>query len=312
MAKKKIILVIMDGWGIGKVPSADAIRHAKTPFVSSLYKKYPNTTLVTCGEAVGLPEGQMGNSEVGHLNLGAGRIVYQELQRINVAVRDGSFAKNQELLDCIAYAKTNDRPLHLLGLVSNGGVHSHIEHLMAITDICHREGLAQVFIHAFTDGRDTDPKSGLGFIQELDEHLKKTTGKIATVSGRYYAMDRDKRWERVKLAYDAIAEASSEFHSDTGIAALDAAYARGETDEFVKPTLVGGGARIADGDAIIYMNFRADRARQLTAVFVDPGFNGFPRPRALHLSAFVTLTQYSEDLAVSAIAYPPQSLRNSL
>src|SRR5579862_193660 len=233
MAKKKIILVIMDGWGIGKVPSADAIRHAKTPFVSSLYKKYTNTTLVTCGEAVGLPEGQMGNSEVGHLNLGAGRIVYQELQRINVAVRDGSFAKNQELLDCIAYAKTNDRPLHLLGLVSNGGVHSHIEHLMAITDICHREGLAQVFIHAFTDGRDTDPKSGLGFIQELDEHLKKTTGKIATVSGRYYAMDRDKRWERVKLAYDAMVNGIGQYAASAE-EAVSKSYEENVTDEFIK------------------------------------------------------------------------------
>src|SRR5579862_7339797 len=171
MAKKKIILVIMDGWGIGKVPSADAIRHAKTPFVSSLYKKYPNTTLVTCGEAVGLPEGQMGNSEVGHLNLGAGRIVYQELQRINVAIREGSFQKNPALLASIRYAKDNHKPLHIIGLLSDGGVHSHINHLKAITSLCQSEGLSEVFIHAFTDGRDTDPKGGLGYITDLQAHL---------------------------------------------------------------------------------------------------------------------------------------------
>src|SRR3954470_18607778 len=205
MNNKKVILIIMDGWGLGKVASADAIQHAKTPFVSSLYKKYPNTILTTCGEAVGLPEGQMGNSEVGHLNLGAGRIVYQELQRINVAVRDGSFGKNEVLLDSIRLARKNQKPLHLIGLVSDGGVHSHIDHLKAIIDVCKSERLADVFIHAFTDGRDTDPKSGLGFMKELQDHLDKTgTGRIATVSGRYYAMDRDKRWERVRLAYDAM------------------------------------------------------------------------------------------------------------
>ena len=173
-----------------------------------LYSKYPNTTLITCGEAVGLPEGQMGNSEVGHLNLGAGRIVYQELQRINVAVRDGSFAKNEILLNAIRFAKKNNKPLHLLGLVSNGGVHSHINHLKAIIDVCKKENLSEVFIHAFTDGRDCDPKSGLGFIKELQEHLNNSVGKIASVSGRYYAMDRDKRWERIKLAYDALVNGS--------------------------------------------------------------------------------------------------------
>ena len=205
MAKKSAILIIMDGWGLGKIETADAIRHAKTPFVSSLYAKYPNSTLVTCGEAVGLPDGQMGNSEVGHLNIGAGRIVYQELQRINVAIRDGSFAKNPVLLEALRKAKQENKNLHLLGLVSDGGVHSHINHLKTIIDCCKSESVSKVFIHAFTDGRDTDPKSGLGFIKNLQDHLDKTgTGKIATVSGRYYAMDRDKRWERVKLAYDAL------------------------------------------------------------------------------------------------------------
>ena len=201
---KKVILLIMDGWGLGLVLKADAIQQAHVPFVKSLYSKYPNTTLVTCGEAVGLPAGQMGNSEVGHLNLGAGRIVYQELQRINVAIKEGELANNTTLLASIDYAKQNNKPLHLLGLVSDGGVHSHTTHLKAICDICKEKGLTKVFIHAFTDGRDTDPKSGLGFIENVETHLKHAVGKIASVSGRYYAMDRDKRWERVKFAYDAL------------------------------------------------------------------------------------------------------------
>src|SRR6476620_11739334 len=196
MNNKKVILVVMDGWGLGQVKAADAIQNANVPFVSSLYAKFPNTTLTTCGEAVGLPEGQMGNSEVGHLNLGAGRIVYQELQRINVAVREGAFAKNEVLLQSVRYAKENNKPLHLLGLVSDGGVHSHINHLKALLDVCKTEGLSQVYIHAFTDGRDCDPKSGLGFIEELDNYTRATVGRIATVSGRYFAMDRDNRWER--------------------------------------------------------------------------------------------------------------------
>src|SRR6476469_485308 len=204
MTSKRTILIIMDGWGLGKVYSSDAIQHAKTPFVSSLYKKYPNTTLTNCGEAVGLPEGQMGNSEVGHLNLGAGRIVYQELQRINVAIREGEFQKNEHFLNALKYAKENKKPLHLIGLVSDGGVHSHINHLMALCDICKEQGLTEVFIHAFTDGRDTDPKSGLVFLSQLQDHLNSSVGRIATVSGRYYAMDRDKRWERVELAYDCL------------------------------------------------------------------------------------------------------------
>ena len=204
MISKRVMLIIMDGWGLGKIHKSDAIQHAKTPFVSSLYTQYPNTTLVTCGEEVGLPEGQMGNSEVGHLNLGAGRIVYQELQRINVAVKTGEFAKNKILLNAITYAKQNNKPLHLIGLVSNGGVHSHLNHLKALTTICVAQNFTNVHIHAFTDGRDTDPKSGLAYLTDLQKHLDNTTGKIASVTGRYFAMDRDKRWERVKLAYDAL------------------------------------------------------------------------------------------------------------
>jgi 2,3-bisphosphoglycerate-independent phosphoglycerate mutase len=240
MESKKTILLIMDGWGLGKVPASDAIQHANTPFVSSLYSRYPNTTLVTCGEAVGLPDGQMGNSEVGHLNLGAGRIVYQELQRINVAIRDGSFAKNEVLLASIRYAKNNGKPLHLLGLVSDGGVHSHIVHLQAILDVCMSEGLQTVYIHAFTDGRDTDPKSGLGFVKTIQEHAGKTVGTIASVSGRYYAMDRDKRWERVKLAYDALVNGIGETAPDA-LTAIENAYSNNITDEFIKPTIITNG-----------------------------------------------------------------------
>src|SRR5215471_14246821 len=294
MAGKKAILVIMDGWGLGKVRSADAIQNAKTPFVSSLYTKYPNTTLVTCGEPVGLPDGQMGNSEVGHLNLGAGRIVYQELQRINVAVRDGSFVKNEVLLDAIRLAGKNKKKLHLLGLVSDGGVHSHINHLKAIVSLCAQEGLKDVFIHAFTDGRDTDPKSGLGFIKDLQQHLNKTTGKIATVNGRYYAMDRDKRWERVKLAYDAMVKGNGEKATD-GIQAIEQSYAHEVTDEFIKPTVIIGEDQqplgtINDGDVAICFNFRTDRCREITQVLTQ---TDIPEQGMKKLSIdYTTMTDY--------------------
>ena len=295
MAKKNAILIIMDGWGLGKVDGADAIRHAKTPFVDSLYKKYPNSTLVTCGEAVGLPEGQMGNSEVGHLNIGAGRIVYQELQRINVAVRDGSFAKNPVLLETLRFAKSNNKKLHLLGLVSDGGVHSHINHLKAIVDSCKAEGLKNVFIHAFTDGRDTDPKSGMGLIRDLQSHLDATsTGKIATVSGRYYAMDRDKRWERVELAYDALVNGKGE-SGINAVAIIESSYAAGITDEFIKPAVVkdpGGKplALIEDGDVALCFNFRTDRCREITEVLtqIDLPEQGMKK-LSLH---YTTMTEY--------------------
>jgi 2,3-bisphosphoglycerate-independent phosphoglycerate mutase len=255
MLSKKVALVIMDGWGLGKNKSSDAIQHARTPFVSSLYSKYPHTELITCGEAVGLPDGQMGNSEVGHLNLGAGRIVYQELQRINVAIRDGSFAKNSVLLSSIQHSLDQKKPIHLMGLVSDGGVHSHINHLKALVDMCVSRGQKDIFIHAFTDGRDTDPKSGLGFIKELQKHLDKTGGRIATVSGRYYAMDRDKRWERVKLAYDCLVNGKGE-KARGGIEAIEYSYAKQVTDEFILPTVVVGPdekplTQIQDGDTVI-------------------------------------------------------------
>jgi 2,3-bisphosphoglycerate-independent phosphoglycerate mutase len=314
MAQKKVILVIMDGWGLGKVASADAIQHAKTTFVSSLYKNYPHTTLTTCGEAVGLPEGQMGNSEVGHLNLGAGRIVYQELQRINVAVRDGSFAQNQTLLQAIRQAKTNHKNFHLLGLVSDGGVHSHINHLKAIVDVCKKEGLENVFIHAFTDGRDTDPKSGLSFIKDLQQHLNNSVGKIATVSGRYYAMDRDKRWERVKLAYDAMVKGTGEKATDA-IAAIENSYKKNITDEFIKPTVIMDEAQqplavMKDGDVAICFNFRTDRCREITEVLTQKDFPEFDM-KALQLQ-YTTMTEYDKTFKNVHIIFENDNLSNTL
>lgn len=303
----------MDGWGLGKVPSADAIRNANTPFVSSLYSQYPNTTLTTCGEAVGLPEGQMGNSEVGHLNLGAGRIVYQELQRINVAVRDGSFARNPVLLASIQQAKELGRPLHLLGLVSDGGVHSHIRHLEAILDVCQQQGLENVFIHTFTDGRDCDPKSGLGFIKDLEEHAGKTVGRIASVSGRYYAMDRDNRWERVKLAYDAMVKGMGET-AFSATAAIERSYAENITDEFIKPTVIlENGAPLAtikDGDVAICFNFRTDRCREITKALTQMEFpQQDMHPLELH---YTTMTEYDASFKGVHIIFETDNLNNTL
>ena len=304
----------MDGWGLGKVPSSDAIRHANVPFVSSLYNSYPNSTLTTCGEAVGLPEGQMGNSEVGHLNLGAGRIVYQELQRINVAIREGILAKNKVLLDSILYAKNNHKPLHLLGLVSNGGVHSHINHLKAILSLCKEHGLEQVFIHAFTDGRDCDPKSGLEFITELQEHTQKTVGRIATVNGRYYAMDRDNRWERVKLAYDAMVNGIGEKATDP-IGAVKHSYSENITDEFIKPTVIIDNqgeplTRIKGGDAVICFNFRTDRCREITKALTQvdfPQFNMHILP--LH---YTTMTEYDATFKNVHVIFETDNLNHTL
>jgi 2,3-bisphosphoglycerate-independent phosphoglycerate mutase len=314
MAQKKVILIIMDGWGLGKVASADAIQHANVPFTRSLYSKYPNSILITCGEVVGLPEGQMGNSEVGHLNLGAGRIVYQELERINVAVRDGSFAKNEGLLNSIRFAKTNNKPLHLLGLVSNGGVHSHINHLKAIIDVCKKEGLKEVFVHAFTDGRDCDPKSGLGFIKELQEHLNISVGKIASVSGRYYAMDRDKRWERIKLAYDAIVNGNAEKATDA-IAAIENSYAKNITDEFIKPTVIIDEnqeplATVKDNDVVICFNFRTDRCREITQVLTQVDMPEFSMKKlSLH---YTTMTEYDKTFKNVNIIFDNDNLKNTL
>ncbi len=311
MEDKKVILIIMDGWGLGKVKSSDAIQNANTPFVNSLYSKYPNTTLVTCGEAVGLPDGQMGNSEVGHLNLGAGRIVYQELQRINVAIRSGGFAKNQSLLNAIRYAKQNGKTLHLVGLVSDGGVHSHIDHVKALISLCANEQLKDVLVHAFTDGRDTDPKSGLGFLTELQEHLKKTTGHIATITGRYYAMDRDKRWERVKIAYDALVNGIGEGSEDV-LAAVQRSYDNGVTDEFIKPIInkTVPNVKIKNDDVVICFNFRTDRCREITDVLTQADKPEFGMHKLnLH---YTTMTQYDHTFKNVHVVFENDDLRNTL
>ena len=303
----------MDGWGLGKVSSSDAIQHANTPFVSSLYNKYSNNTLITCGEAVGLPEGQMGNSEVGHLNLGAGRIVYQELQRINVAIRDADFFTNETLLTSIHTARNSNKPLHLLGLVSDGGVHSHTSHLKAITTLCAQEGLKEVYIHAFTDGRDTDPKSGLGFISDLQEHLNKTVGTIATVSGRYYAMDRDKRWDRIKLAYDAMVNAKGETATDA-IEAIKQSYEKGVTDEFILPKVIMKDdkpvATIQDGDVAICFNFRTDRCREITQVLTQQDMHELNMHKLnLH---YTTMTEYDKTFKNVHVVFENDNLTNTL
>ncbi len=311
MEDKKVILLIMDGWGLGKVAASDAIQHARTPFVSSLYKQYPNTTLVACGEAVGLPDGQMGNSEVGHLNLGAGRIVYQELQRINVAIRDGEFAKNETLLHAIRTAIKEEKTLHLIGLVSDGGVHSHTSHLQAITSLCAQEGLEKVLVHAFTDGRDTDPKSGLGFLTSLQQHLKQTTGQIASVTGRYYAMDRDKRWERIKLAYDALVNGIGTTTQNV-LEAVQRSYEAGITDEFIKPIIndTVGKTTISDGDVVICFNFRTDRCREITQVLTQTDMPEFDMHK-LSLQ-FTTMTQYDHSFKNIAVVFENDDLKNTL
>ena len=308
---KPVLLLILDGWGHREARENNAIALADPPNWRHLLAEYPHTLVDTFGRHVGLPDGQMGNSEVGHMNIGAGRIVYQELTRIDAAIGDGSFFKNEALLGaCRAAGKST---LHIFGLLSPGGVHAQQAHIFAMLRLAGQQKVPRIAVHAFLDGRDTPPKSARASLRALQEKCAELPdARIATISGRYYAMDRDKRWDRVKRAYDAIADAQSEFHAADALGALDAAYARGETDEFVKPTVIGDGIRMADGDAVVYMNFRADRARQLTQAFVDEDFSGFEKSRRVELAAFVTLTEYSKDIKVTAIAYPPQSLHNSL
>ena len=311
MEAKKVILIIMDGWGLGKKKESDAIQNANVPFVSSLYKKYPNTTLVTCGEAVGLPDGQMGNSEVGHLNLGAGRIVYQELERINVAVKNGEFQKNEVLLNSLKYAKENNKSLHLLGLVSDGGVHSHINHLKAITLLCKEKNIENVYVHAFTDGRDTDPKSGLNFLEDLQKHLDKTTGKIATINGRYYAMDRDKRWERVKIAYDALVHRTGGVTGNI-FSAITSSYEKNITDEFLLPIINTDtpGSGIQDGDAVICFNFRTDRCREITEALTQTAFPDC-NMKPLQLD-YTTMTMYNHIYKNIHVIFEKDDLANTL
>ncbi len=305
---KPVLLVVLDGWGLRAEREANAIAIAGTPNMDALTNEFPWTGLKTSGLAVGLPEGQMGNSEVGHTNLGAGRIVYQDLVRINRAVEDGSFFQNAALLEACRKAKASGGALHLLGLVSDGGVHSHEEHLHACLELARREGVARALVHAFLDGRDTPPKSGLGYVQSLEKRMRdKGYGRIATVCGRYYAMDRDKRWDRVALAYAALVR--SEGHrAASGVQAVEEAYARGETDEFVKPTVVAGGdgpvGRVKDGDAILFFNFRADRAREITRAFTQPGFKDFDAHDRPRLSAYVCMTEYDKTFGLP-VAFPP-------
>ncbi len=308
---KKAMLIIMDGWGLGKIKESDAIQHANVPFVTSLYNKYPHTTLVTCGNAVGLPNGQMGNSEVGHLNLGAGRIVYQDLEKINVEIKTGTFAKNLVLNQTIDYAKNNNKKLHLMGLVSNGGVHSHIDHLKAITHICATKKCTNVFIHAFTDGRDTDPKSGIHFIKELQDHLQKTTGQIATVTGRYYAMDRDKRWERIKLAYDAMVNGIGIPSNDIAASILKS-YAAGITDEFIQPIINDNieNGNIENGDAVIAFNFRTDRCREISEVLTQREMPLFDM-HTLDIK-YTTMSRYDHDFKNVAVIYEKDDLKNTI
>ncbi len=304
----------MDGWGHGKIPAASAIANARIPFVQSLYSQYPNTELITCGEDVGLPEGQMGNSEVGHLNLGAGRIVYQELQRINVAVRDGALAQSPVLNAAFNVAKSTGKTLHFIGLVSDGGVHSNTSHLKALCTYAQKAGVPKVAIHAFTDGRDTDPKSGYEYLRDLQVHLDETGAFIATVCGRYYAMDRDKRWERVKLAYDLLVRGAGH-PAKNALEAIKESYAAGITDEFIKPIVICDAANhplatIGEDDVVICFNFRTDRCREITEVLTQKAFaeQGMG-PLKLH---YITMTQYDASFKDVGVIFHNDNLVNTI
>ena len=307
----KLCLIILDGWGHGPDPKVSAIAQAKTPFVDDLYRNYPNAELVTHGSDVGLPEGQMGNSEVGHLNIGAGRVVYQELARINKAFDDKSFAENPVFQKAIQYAKEKNVTFHLLGLVSDGGVHSHINHLKSICDVLSAQAVSKVCIHAFTDGRDTDPKSGLRFIKELEDHIRPLNYEIATITGRYYAMDRDRRWERIKLAYDALVHGRGEPSEDV-LKTMKARYEAGETDEFLHPIInsKSAGNQISDGDVVLFFNFRTDRPRQLTEVLSQSDHSDHGMKK-LHLH-YLTMTPYDDQFKNVGILFEKENLENTL
>ncbi|WP_017651228.1 2,3-bisphosphoglycerate-independent phosphoglycerate mutase [Fortiea contorta] len=304
-----VVLVILDGWGYCEEKRGNAIAAAKTPVMDSLWAAYPHTLIRTSGKAVGLPEGQMGNSEVGHLNIGAGRVVPQELVRISDAVEDGSILNNPALVKICQEVSDRNGKLHLVGLCSEGGVHSHISHLFGLLDLAKHERISEVCIHAITDGRDTTPKEGVNAIGLLQDYLDRIgIGRIATISGRYYAMDRDHRWDRVKRAYDVMTQDGA-LSDRTALEVLKASYAEGVTDEFIVPQRIAAGA-IEPGDGVIFFNFRPDRARQLTQAFVSPNFTGFDREQIAPLS-FATFTQYDSDLPV-AVAFTPQNLSNIL
>lgn len=306
------MLMILDGYGINSSAYGNAISQASKPNLDKIFADYPGTTLKACGLDVGLPEGQMGNSEVGHLNIGAGRIVYQELTRITKAIEDGDFFENKALLAAIDHVKKNGSTLHLLGLLSDGGVHSHINHLLALTDLAAANGVKDMAIHCFLDGRDVPPRCASEYIRTLQEHLDEIgIGRISVVSGRYYAMDRDKRWERVQLAYDAMTLGQGE-HAPDGIAAVENGYARDENDEFVLPTFVDNGYTVNDNDAMIMFNFRPDRAREISRCFTDPDFDGFTRTKFPQNIHYVCMTQYDATLPNVTLAYPPETMHNTL
>jgi 2,3-bisphosphoglycerate-independent phosphoglycerate mutase len=314
MTNKKVMLLILDGWGYGKQDESDAAYAANTPFFDSLLKKYPNSRLEASGEAVGLPAGQMGNSEVGHMNLGAGRVVYQELGRINKAISDRSLFTNETLVAAFKYAKQNNKPVHFIGLVSDGGVHAHINHLKALCDAAKEYQLDDVFIHAFLDGRDTDPKSGLGFIKELEQHLQTSTGKIASLIGRYYAMDRDSRWERVKQAYDLLTAGVGTATNDP-LSVIQQSYQDGITDEFIKPIVVvqpdgRPTATIQADDVVICFNYRTDRGREITSAlsqvdYADAGMHKLPL-------YYVTMTTYDESFSDVKVVFTKDDLKETL
>lgn len=310
----KVLLMILDGWGQTQDPKVSAIAQAHTPFIDSCYQMYPHTELDTSGTAVGLPHGQMGNSEVGHMNLGAGRVVYQNLEKINRAVKDGSLAQQEELVKAFEYAHNNQVKLHFIGLVSDGGVHSHINHLKGLLDAAHQFGLQNIFVHAFTDGRDCDPKSGKGFIEDIIHYMQNSVGKLASITGRYFAMDRDRRWERIKLAYDAMVLGMG-IQTNDPIAEIQKSYEQDITDEFLKPIICLGEngepqAKIEDRDVVIFFNFRTDRPRQITDALV---INNFPEYNMQRLDLyFVTMTSYDEEFKNIHVIYDEDILRDTM
>ena len=317
MSDKPVVLIVLDGWGINKNKEGNAIASAQAPVYDSLISEYPNTALRAAGEAVGLPDGQMGNSEVGHLNLGAGRVVYQDSTRISKAIREGEFFKNPVLISALESSKKSRGALHLMGLLSDGGVHSRLDHIFAMLDLVKAHGITNVFFHAFLDGRDTPPSSALEYIVKLEDYLAQIgIGRIATVSGRYYAMDRDKRWERVQKAYEALVEGEGN-RKYTAIDAVKQSYENKRTDEFMLPTVILAPkssrplATIKDNDTVIFCNFRSDRAREITRALTDPGFEGFKRRLVPKLASFVCLTTYDDTFDLP-VAFAPIRLRNIL
>lgn len=310
---RKAALIVMDGWGLYPDTTVNAIASAHTPFVDSLFQEYPNTSLVTYGEEVGLPHGQMGNSEVGHMNLGAGRIVYQELLKINNAIQSGAFFEEEVLKETFEVAANEDKKLHLMGLVSDGGVHSHIEHLKALIDMAEQSGVNKCFVHIFTDGRDCDPKSGLGFVREIDAHCKEKDAQIATITGRYFAMDRDKRWPRIKKAYDALVNGKGSGFEDA-VQAVQASYDNGVTDEFIEPIILKEYGQpmttIEDGDTVLCFNFRTDRCRQITQVLTQ---EDMPQEGMKTMDVtYVTMTNYDESFRGVKVVYDKETLKDTI